>query len=162
MDSNKIYAKVGRKVITHLGLEGQRRQFADGSYMVWFRDIRAIDRDWLAHPEETMAAIGGVLLSHAEAYEEQQGTVCRPLPAATDPRFVEDSPAGDGETDAEVETEAETGPEAETEAGTEPEEETGTNDTVFADGAADGAETGEGDGDSAGTTPGEPEEGGES
>lgn len=117
MDSNKTYAKVGRKVIGHLGLEGQRRQFADGSYMIWFRDIRAIDRDWLAHPEETMAAIGGVLLSHTEAYEEQQGIVCRPLPVPADPRFVDDEPGEAEDADAETEEIDDAG--SEEDAGTE-------------------------------------------
>ncbi len=147
MDSNKTYAKVGRKVIEHLGLEGQRRQFADGSYMIWFRDIRAIDRDWLAHPEETMAAIGGVLLSHTEAYEEQQGIVCRPLPVPTDPRFVDDEP---------VEAE-DSEPVEDADAGTEDGQDAGTSEMPGSDNDTDAVPE-----DNADAGIAAPEEGGES
>lgn len=85
--------KVNRKVSEFLGQTKWRPVLADGNYLAYIPDIKArIDRDFLAHPEEVAAAIGGVLLSDREAAEEQKGTKCRSLPIATDPRFVMDIP----------------------------------------------------------------------
>lgn len=61
-----------------------------------------------------LAQIGGLSLQAHEAREEQDGTVLRKLPIATDPRFVDDAqePGEDTDTGNEVEV-----PGDETEAG---------------------------------------------
>ena len=53
-----------------------------------------------------LAQIGGISLQAHEAREEQDGTVLRKLPIATDPRFIEDAqePAEDTDTDSTEET----------------------------------------------------------
>ena len=76
-----------------------------------------------------LAQIGGISLQAHEAREEQDGTVLRKLPIATDPRFIEDAqePAEDtgmgDETEIPIpgnETEdGESPTDEETEAGTE-------------------------------------------
>ena len=89
----------------------------------------------LTQLNETLAQIGGIALMAHEAREEQDGIVIRPLPRATDPRFIMDgdepepepeaAPAndqpepepGNGESVTEGTGEAET-PEEQTEAAT--------------------------------------------
>ena len=74
--------------------------------------------------------IGAIALAAHEAKQEQDGTVVRPLPVATDPRFViepvEETPAEEPVTDPETEepeeTPAEDQPEAEEPVAEDPEE----------------------------------------
>lgn len=80
------YIKVNEKVARHLHLEGVRYRLADGNYLLWQDDMRAFGL--LSDMRRNIAAIGGVLLTPAEARQEQRGERVRELPAATDERFV--------------------------------------------------------------------------
>lgn len=119
------YIKVNPKVARHLRLENDRNQVADGNYLLWQADMLAFGR--LTEMPSILAQIGGISLQAHEAREEQDGTVLRKLPIATDPRFIEDvqEPAEDTDTGNEVElpgdeTEAgESSTDEETEAGTQ-------------------------------------------
>lgn len=108
------YIKVNPKVARHLRLENDRNQVADGNYLLWQADMLAFGR--LTELPSILAQIGGISLQAHEAKEEQDGTVLRKLPIATDPRFIEDvqEPAEDTDTRNEVEV-----PGNETEAGTQ-------------------------------------------
>ena len=134
------YIKANPKVARHLRLENDRNQVADGNYLLWQADMLAFGR--LTELPDILAQIGGISLQAHEAREEQDGTVLRKLPVATDPRFAEDvqEPAEDtgaeGETDistpgdeaenGESPTDGET--EAETQGPDDAEDETATNE----------------------------------
>lgn len=144
------YIKVNPKVARHLRLENDRNQVADGNYLLWQADMLAFGR--LTEMPSILAQIGGLSLQAHEAREEQDGTVLRKLPIATDPRFAEDvqepaedtgaedetdiptpgDEAEDGESPTEEETEAETqGPDdAEDETPKQPEMETPNTDST--------------------------------
>lgn len=106
------YIKVNPKVARHLRLENDRNQVADGNYLLWQADMLAFGR--LTEMPSILAQIGGLSLQAHEAREEQDGTVLRKLPIATDLRFVDDAqePGEDTDTGNEVEV-----PGDETEAG---------------------------------------------
>lgn len=144
------YIKVNPKVARHLRLENDRNQVADGNYLLWQADMLAFGR--LTEMPSILAQIGGLSLQAHEAREEQDGTVLRKLPIATDPRFAEDvqepaedtgaedetdiptpgNEAEDGESPTDEETEAETqGPDdAEDETPKQPEMETPNTDST--------------------------------
>lgn len=96
------YIKVNPKVARHLRLENDRNQVADGNYLLWQADMLAFGR--LTEMPSILAQIGGLSLQAHEAREEQDGTVLRKLPIATDPRFAEDvqEPAEDTGTEDET------------------------------------------------------------
>ena len=150
------YIKANPKVAKFLNLERDRNTVSDGNYLLWQADMLAFGP--LTQLSETLQQIGGIALLAHEAREEQDGTVTRPLPVATDPRFVmeEQQPAnepepevqapaaeqaevsenndnqnesnGEGEGTGESETQAQAGAEAETPAN-EPEGETPNDNT---------------------------------
>ena len=132
------YIKANPKVARHLRLENDRNQVADGSYLLWQADMLAFGR--LTELPSILAQIGGISLQAHEAREEQDGTVLRKLPIATDPRFIEDAqePAEDtgmgDETEIPIpgnETEdGESPTDEETEAGTQEQPETESPDTA--------------------------------
>lgn len=106
------YIKVNPKVARHLRLENDRNQVADGNYLLWQADMLAFGR--LTEMPSILAQIGGLSLQAHEAREEQDGTVLRKLPIATDPRFAEDVQEPAEDTGAEDETDIRTpGDEAE-------------------------------------------------
>lgn len=106
------YIKVNPKVARHLRLENDRNQVADGNYLLWQADMLAFGR--LTELPDILAQIGGISLQAHEAREEQDGTVLRKLPVATDPRFAEDVQEPAEDTGAEDETDIPTpGDEAE-------------------------------------------------
>ncbi len=119
-----IYVKINPAVSAFLGQTHWRARTADGNYIAFIHDIKRIDRDFLAHPEETASAIGALLLNGAEAKEEQDGASSRPLPAATDPRFYID-PSETGGAEEEDGTVAES-PEDGADADSPAQEETDT------------------------------------
>lgn len=115
------YIKANPKVASFLRVENERNTVKDGNYLLWQADMLKFGP--LTQLNETLAQIGGIALMAHEAREEQDGTVTRPLPVATDPRFImdteqetapaEDQP-GNGETVTEGEqTEAATDGESE-------------------------------------------------
>lgn len=130
------YIKVNPKVARHLRLENDRNQVADGNYLLWQADMLAFGR--LTEMPSILAQIGGLSLQAHEAREEQDGTVLRKLPIATDPRFAEDVQEPAEDTGAEDETDIPTpGGEAEDgESPTDEETEAGTQETDDAENEA--------------------------
>ena len=80
------YIKANPKVAAFLGLMRDRNTVKDGNYLLWQADMLAFGP--LTQLQETLTQIGGLALLAHEAREEQDGTVTRPLPTPTDPRFI--------------------------------------------------------------------------
>lgn len=80
------YIKANPKVAKYLHLENDRNQVKDGNYLLWQADMLAFGK--LTELSETLEKIGGIALQAYEARQEQDGTVSRELPTATDSRFV--------------------------------------------------------------------------
>ena len=80
------YIKANPKVAKFLNLESDRNTVKDGNYLLWQADMLAFGP--LTQLDNTLQQIGGIALLPHEAREEQDGTVTRPLPQATDPRFI--------------------------------------------------------------------------
>ena len=100
------YIKANPKVAAFLALTRDRNTVKDGNYLLWQADMLAFGP--LTRLTETLAQIGGIALMPHEAREEQDGTVTRPLPTPTDPRFIidaaaqEETPENDATGDAEA------------------------------------------------------------
>ena len=103
------YIKVNPKVVQFLGLEIERNKVSDGNYLLWQNDLLKFGRP-LTEINATLNQIGGIALMSNEARQEQDGTVSRPLPMASDERFrIEVEPQQDFEespTDEESQQEA--------------------------------------------------------
>lgn len=80
------YIKANGKVAEYLKLQNDRNKVTDGNYLLWQADMLAFGR--LTELPQILEQIGGLALQAHEAREEQDGTVVRKLPVATDPRFV--------------------------------------------------------------------------
>lgn len=80
------YIKANPKVAQFLRVENDRNQVKDGNYLLWQADILPLGR--LTDLPQILEQIGGIVLMAHEARQEQDGTVVRELPTATDPRFV--------------------------------------------------------------------------
>lgn len=104
------YIKANPKVAQYLHLENDRNTVKDGNYLLWQGDMLAFGP--LTQLPETLQQIGGIVLMSHEAREEQDGTYNRPLPVATDERFIMDvvkepeeqpkeAEVADGSTEAE-------------------------------------------------------------
>ena len=97
------YIKANLKVAQFLRLENDRNQVKDGNYLLWQADILPLGR--LTDLPQILEQIGGIALMAHEARQEQDGTVLRELPTATDPRFVvekDETPAEDEAKNTEV------------------------------------------------------------
>lgn len=95
------YIKANSKVAEYLKLEHDRNRVTDGNYLLWQADMLAFGR--LTELPQILEQIGGLALQAHEAREEQDGTVVRKLPVATDPRFiVEEAAEQPGEADTET------------------------------------------------------------
>ena len=70
----------------YLQLERDRNTVKDGNYILWQSDMLAFGP--LHQLPEILEKIGGIALQAHEAREEQDGTVTRPLPIATDEQFI--------------------------------------------------------------------------
>lgn len=79
------YIKANPLVARYLQLENDRNTVSDGNYLFWQNDMLKFGP--LTQLNDILVKIGGVALLPHEAREEQDGTVCRPLPMATDARF---------------------------------------------------------------------------
>lgn len=86
------YIKANPKVAIFLCVENERNTVKDGNYLLWQADMLKFGP--LTQLNETLVKIGGIALMAHEAREEQDGTVTRPLPVATDPRFIMDTEQG--------------------------------------------------------------------
>ena len=80
------YIKANPKVAAFLHLENDRNTVKDGNYLLWQGDMLAFGP--LTQLSVTLEQIGGIALLAHEAREEQEGTVTRELPIATDERFI--------------------------------------------------------------------------
>ena len=58
---------------------------SDGNYLFWQNDMLKFGP--LTQLNDILVKIGGIALMPHEARSEQDGTICRPLPMATDARF---------------------------------------------------------------------------
>ena len=58
---------------------------SDGNYLFWQNDMLKLGP--LTQLNDILVKIGGIALMPHEARSEQDGTICRPLPMATDARF---------------------------------------------------------------------------
>lgn len=99
-----LYIKANPKVARFLNLDNDRNMVKDGNYLLWQADMLAFGR--LTDLPQILAQIGAIALRAHEAREEQDGTVSRELPVATDPRFViESSPTPEHEDELMTDTE---------------------------------------------------------
>ena len=97
------YIKANPKVAQFLRVENDRNQVSDGNYLLWQADMLAFGT--LVDLPLILQQIGGISLMAHEARQEQDGTVLRELPTATDPRFVvekDETPAEDETKNNEV------------------------------------------------------------
>lgn len=93
------YIKANPLVAKYLHLEGDRNTAKDGNYLLWQGDMVAFGRP--AELYDIAVRIGALVLTPYEARQEQDGTVLRPLPVATDDRFVTDAQRAAQEEDAD-------------------------------------------------------------
>lgn len=126
------YIKANPKVAQFLRVENDRNQVKDGNYLLWQADILPLGR--LTDLPQILEQIGGIALMAHEARQEQDGTVLRELPTATDPRFVVEKK----EVTTEGETEETVKP-AENEA--QPAEENNAAESVAAESETPNTET---------------------
>ena len=96
------YIKANPKVAQFLRVENDRNRVKDGNYLLWQADILPLGR--LTELPQILEQIGGIVLMAHEARQEQDGTVLRELPTATDPRFVveKDETTAEREESSEV------------------------------------------------------------
>lgn len=94
------YIKANPLVAQYLQLEDERNKVSDGNYLFWQNDMLKFGP--LTQLSDILVKIGGIALMPHEARSEQDGTICRPLPRATDARFqqpikanVDDAIVGD-------------------------------------------------------------------
>lgn len=81
------YIKANPLVARYLQLENERNTVSDGNYLFWQNDMLKFGP--LTQLNDILVKIGGIALMPHEARSEQDGTICRPLPIATDARFQE-------------------------------------------------------------------------
>lgn len=113
------YIKANGKVAEYLKLENDRNKVTDGNYLLWQADMLAFGR--LTELPQILEQIGGLALQAHEAREEQDGTVVRKLPTATDPRFVVEEATEQHPGNIDTPTDVpEAGMGTDTEAGEEP------------------------------------------
>ena len=94
------HIKANPKVAAYLHLENDRLQLKDGNYILWQGDMTAFAP--LPMLNDTLTKIGAIALMPHEAKQEQDGIVVRPLPIATDERFVMETKKDQHEVDTET------------------------------------------------------------
>lgn len=106
------YIKANPLVARYLQLENDRNMVSDGNYLFWQNDMLRFGP--LTQLNDILVKIGGIALMPHEARSEQDGTICRPLPMATDARFqqpikanVNDTIVGDTNTEQGADGEGE-------------------------------------------------------
>ena len=105
------YIKANPLVARYLQLEKDRNMVSDGNYLFWQNDMLKFGP--LTQLNDILVKIGGIALMPHEAKSEQDGTICRPLPMATDARFQQ--PIKANVNDAIVGDDTEQGAEGESE-----------------------------------------------
>ena len=81
-----IYIKANRLVAEYLNVDKIRLKLQDGNYILWQADMAALGK--LYEIPQICERIGAIPLQPWEARQEQDGTVTRQLPVATDERFI--------------------------------------------------------------------------
>ena len=97
------YIKANPKVAQFLRVKNDRNQVKDANYELWQAD--RLPQGRLTDLPQMLEQIGGIALMAHEARQEQDGTVLRELPTATDPRLVvekDETPAEDEANNTEV------------------------------------------------------------
>ena len=94
------YIKANPKVAAYLHLENDRLKLKDGNYILWQGDMTAFAP--LPMLNDTLTKIGAIALMPHEAKQEQDGTVVRPLPTATDERFIMETEKEQTKADTET------------------------------------------------------------
>lgn len=120
------YIKANPKVAQFLRVENDRNQVSDGNYLLWQADMLAFGT--LVDLPLILQQIGGISLMAHEARQEQDGTVLRELPTATDPRFVVEKDETTAEDEANNTEVAEEPAEQPTEGAAESEESSGATE----------------------------------
>lgn len=94
------YIKVRPYVANRLGVLNSRYRYADGNVQLWDKDLSEVDKGWVFRKEETVAAIGGLMMDPYRNREEQRKPAeeCTPLPMPADPAWL----PMEGEEDIEV------------------------------------------------------------
>lgn len=82
------YIKANHLVAEFLKLENVRLRLDDGNFILWQADLLPFGP--LTRILDSCAAVGALALLPHEARQEQDGSVCRQLPVASDHRFVLD------------------------------------------------------------------------
>lgn len=118
------YIKANPLVARYLQLENERNTVSDGNYLFWQNDMLKFGP--LTQLNDILVKIGGIALMPHEARTEQDGTVCRSLPMATDARFqqpikanVNDAIVSGDATDTEQDADGESEGNASTDNGSE-------------------------------------------
>lgn len=124
------YIKANPLVARYLQLDNERDTVSDGNYLFWQADMLKFGP--LTQLNDILVKIGGLALSPHEAREEQDGTVCRQLPMATDARFQRPikGNVNDAIVTPSVGEEEQEQPSAETDADNSNEGQTPTDDTA--------------------------------
>lgn len=86
------WIKANTKVVEFIGMTTDRNQLKDGNWLLFQNDLLKLNMGSLVHIFEICEAIGALVLNHDQAKQEQDGTLIRTLPTATDARFVIASP----------------------------------------------------------------------
>lgn len=80
------YIKANPKVVAYLNLSRIRNKVKDGNYLLWQSDMLSFGP--LTQLSQILTQIGAIALLPYEARQEQDGTITRTLPQATDERFI--------------------------------------------------------------------------
>lgn len=107
------YIKANPLVARYLQLENDRNMVSDGNYLFWQNDMLKFGP--LPQLNDILVKIGGISLMPHEARSEQDGTICRPLPMATDARFQQPIKANVNDAIVGDDTNTEQGAEGESE-----------------------------------------------
>jgi hypothetical protein len=105
------YIKANPLVARYLQLENDRNMVSDGNYLFWQNDMLKFGP--LTQLNDILVKIGGIALMPHEARSEQDGTICRPLPMATDARFQQPIKANVNDTIVGDDTDTEQGADGE-------------------------------------------------
>lgn len=107
------YIKANPLVARYLQLENDRNTVSDGNYLFWQNDMLKFGP--LTQLNDILVKIGGIALMPHEARSEQDGTICRPLPMATDAHFQQPIKANVNDAIVGDDTNTEQGAEGESE-----------------------------------------------
>lgn len=100
-----LYIKANPLVAEHLKVDKIRLKLSDGNYLLWQADMNAFGRPY--EIPQICQRIGALALQPWEARQEQDGSVIRKLPVATDERFILPEPDPEDEVVEDMNSEQE-------------------------------------------------------